>query len=654
MYKVGDVELPDLPANQRVAFDTETSGLFVDGAADAPPARVSAVSVAWLDGKGKVVSHAWPFDQGFIPDKPGRVANFKTYELVLPKNRGGEWPDASHNLGLEDWNQLAGWLQKRSLVAHHAKFDCHIMAAGLRKHPGSGVDLSDNVVWCTQIAQGLLEPLLPTSLKPSCARLWGDQELTEQEGVKAALRHQGVGLTKRYDLLDWEVIGPYADDDARKTIRLWNYQTEGLNHGRWGGWSEFYHLIQELELPMMRFLFRMERRGLGFDVEGSLQEANKARVMLTKLAEPLPFDTNINQAKAYYFGSDGLGLVPYETTDTGQISLTASVLERMEADGVPFAAQYARVRKLETSISKWYEGWPHFTGPDGRIRPNFRQNRVESDRPGGRSGGAISGRLSVERVQFQAIPQPHRIPEGLKSPKSFIIPKPGHQLWELDMSQAEVRIATWASRCEAMARILQDLTADVHGATAKLVFGVAEDSPEWNKYRQVAKRLTFAMIYGAGVRTTRAQILEHAGVDYSEAKTREMIETYREAFPEFVRCSHEAQQQADRAQGGPGFVKLVSGRRRWFGWGERTHKAFNAKIQGGQAEALKYWLLATDEKYPDTVVLTVHDSTWLEVPEDNAAQIVKDVRRLGSRTLEGLFSRKSLPIPFPIDSKRVA
>lgn len=654
MTTVGGIQLPELPDWTPVAFDTEASGLFVDGDKGSPPARVSVVSVAWFDpDSDRLVSHAWPFDQGFVPGKPGRIKDFVEYELALPKRLAPNWPDTSYNLDLDEWINLVEWLKRRPrLVAHNAKYDLHIMKAGLRLY-GEGVDLHRQVVWDTMLIQGLVEPLRSTALKSTARRVWGEEEGLEQEEVLAALKTSGVGLTHRYDLVDWETMRPYATKDAELTIRLWNRQINCLNEGHWGGWGEFDNQI-ELDLELMRFLFRMESRGVGFNAEDCRQEAVKAEKMIARVAEALPFSPGINSAKRYYFGSDSvLKLVPYETTKEGAVSLTASVLGRMAQDGVPHAERYAALAKLQSSVSKWYRGWPNLVGPDGRLRANFRQNRIESDRVGGKSGGAISARLSVERVQLQAIPHDYQIPKGLRNPQTFIEPAPGHELWNLDMSQAEVRIATWASRCKNMAKVLR-MGSDVHGSTAKLVFQVDEDHKDWDKYRQVAKRLTFAMIYGAGVRTTRAQILEFTGIDYSEAKTRAMINDYRSTFPEFTETANRAQAKADIYQGGPGFVQLVSGRKRWFGWGERTHKAFNAVIQGGQAEALKYWMLATDQKWPGIIVLTVHDSIWIEVLKEQAREIVMGVQLLGSQTLEGLFSRPSLPIQFPIDAKRVA
>ena len=73
---------------------------------------------------------------------------------------------------------------------------------------------------------------------------------------------------------------------------------------------------------------------------------------------------------------------------------------------------------------------------------------------------------------------------------------------------------------------------DAHDATTRLVFGIGRDRPEWDRYRSIGKRLTFGMLYGAGVRTVREQIETRTGVDASDAEVEEWVTNYRSAFPD--------------------------------------------------------------------------------------------------------------------------
>ena len=207
VYRPSEV-LPDLPQHHLVAFDTETSGLFVDDGA-----RVSIVSVAWCDDDEAPLetmhSYVFPFDQGTL-DK-----------VNLPRKFQGDGMFGTvDNLPLEELDFLAGWLHENDLTAHNAKFDCHIMAAGHRKH-GPGWDLEPDVVWDSQIVQVLLDPRENSSLKPTAERLNllpGQDERIGEVRLKAWLAKHCTQDNPRYDLAPWDVIAPYADHGRHQRI----------------------------------------------------------------------------------------------------------------------------------------------------------------------------------------------------------------------------------------------------------------------------------------------------------------------------------------------------------------------------------------------------------------------------------------------------
>jgi DNA polymerase-1 len=262
--------------------------------------------------------------------------------------------------------------------------------------------------------------------------------------------------------------------------------------------------------------------------------------------------------------------------------------------------------------------------------------------------------LSVERVQLQAIPHAHQTPPGVPTIRTFFRAKPGHGLYELDISQAEVRVAASVARCQGMYDVLTGDSPDVHGSTATRVFGVKPGDEDWEQLRSVAKRLTFGILYGAGVRTLRDQIKLFTGIDYSESDTRAMIDQYDDAFPELRRASRRAQRKADRGMGGVGYVELkVSGRRRYFGYGERSHKAFNAVIQGTVAELVKMWMLKVEQAHPGMMLLQIHDSVVLEVPVSQRDEVVHSAGSI----MQGMFEQRlvdigGLRVPFDYDWKQ--
>lgn len=681
--------LPNLPLDTPIALDTEASGLYIDGEWSStqgkcqPPARVSTVSLAWLERNG-IETRAIPFDQGRVPGKPGlydyQTGAFKSLTSLclicgkdelnrahtMNKNRHTYTPKPDDTIGInlssEDWHTLCAWLRGRKLVFHNAKYDLHLMRVGTRHD--TGIALDNSFHWDTLLWQGLTEPTTSNALKEVAKYLWGYEETEENETLKEALKKNGTGLTKRYDLVSWDVIGPYAAKDAELTIRLYQKQIQDLESGNVDERDPFI-IVDEIKL--CKLLFAMECRGIEFDAEGMASEADRMTRNVSDLQVQLPFHPpNITQAKNWFY--EVQGCIPYKVTAKGAPSLDAECVARLANDDVPGAKLWQQITNYESAINKWYRRWPHLIGSDGRLRTNFRQMRMESDRSDKKSGGAISGRLSAERVQAQGVPHEYRLPEGIKSVKSFFKAKEGYQLWEIDASNCEIRVAAWASRCRALAARI-NTGANIHDENTKAIFNVEESHPEWDKFRLLAKIGVFSDLYGSGVRTMQAQFEAGLKAPFPEHKVREFKDNLARAYPELKVTAKAAQRKADKMQGGCGYVRLVNGRRRVFGWGERTHKAFNSVIQGGVAETMKLWMLAVEAEFPGALVNQVHDSLWVEVPAedyewhynekreviyDTLPQSIETIKKLGVDIFERNFSLSSNPIMFSFDAKRIA
>lgn len=624
------LDLPD-SSGLTVALDTEASGLFVDSGA-----RVSVVSLAW--GEEGEENRVYPFDHGVL-DKGinGFQANLLEEDI---------------NLSESDWIELCDWLQRQWLVFHNAKFDLHIMAAGHRVY-GRGVDLSNRVRWDTQVVNPIFFPNEPTGLKPTSARLWGDQERDTERALKRWLdnpKHKVDGQP-RYDLAPWELVSPYAAEDAIKTIRLYYHQQRMMEAGE--VLCRYSLIEQEIDLAIC--LFRMEQRGVGFDVEACDQAAQLLRKASTDIRVDLrrKWRRDVTPAGAAHYFFTQLGETPVNTSEkTGKASADQESIKELVLRGVPTAKEYQTYAMYQSALSKWYEAWPKLVGADGRLRPSFHQTKIAGQQ--GQGPGTINGRLSVERVQLQAIPHDfrHTLPDEVPHIRSLFRAAEGHELWEVDISQAEVRVATWAAKCLPMWQVLC-AGDDVHGQTATKVFGVTEEDAEWSKYRTLAKRLTFGTLYGFGPATFQRTIREQVGIVASLQQCREWLDEYRGAFPEFRKLYYTAADDAKRR----GFVILGGGRKRYFSDFERqfkSDKAFNAIIQGSVAEAMKRIKVEVEVTYPGILLNEIHDSLMLEVVQgDEGRAQVKLVEDLMLTVLEHMYGRwdDEHVIPWKVDAK---
>lgn len=575
-----------LPAGTRwVAVDTESSGLHIDDGA-----RISTVSVAYRPAPdADIVCHAWPIDQGILDKEP----QGSLLELI-------EDP----NLDEIEWSALLEWLSRQQLVMHNAKHDLHMFTHGTRAWPG--VELVEQTRWDTMLAARELDQLEKVGLG-ECAKRAGLQPKDDGE-LKRWLKHHKAP-TGRYDLAPWDVMRSYAEVDARITLELFELQRRRFEDGD----AEITRFEREIEV--MKVLYKIEERGIGFDDLGCTLAAMALEEEIERLASALPFEPTVPAAKRFFFETQGVK--PYETTDKGEPQLNDAVIRKMERDEVKWASEYSAIRKIQVALDMWYRGYPDKIGPDGRLRTSFRQT------------GTVSGRYSVSRINLQAIPHAHKLdglPEGTPTPRSFFQPRPGYGLWELDLQQAELRVAAKMADCRTMLGMIE-AGEDLHGYTTKELFGVGPDSPDWFDKRQIGKRANFSLIFGSGADTFREMLWKESSIDLGRTEAIEIVQRWRQLYPEFSRAIDQWSSFAERK----GFVELRNGRKRWFGPDEYTHKAFNQVVQGSLAEFAKSWALKTEEHVPGVLVLLIHDSEVLEIEDGREVEVCERVAEIGTR-----------------------
>lgn len=773
VIRVGNDVLPDLPPGWPVFWDTEGSGLFVDGEPftsngrpAAPEARVSAVSLTFRwpneDGTpGDLVDFAWPFDQGPVLRKPGSpikdpVTNIVTFKPIDLADQAKMLANASKTLGFtvtpemampnlspDEYGSLVMWLDGRdNLAAHNSNHDMHQMRAGLRAdaggsncpegtwawdpdtEPGSlaravatGVAPKLHMmeptleplsfakrrrnIWCTMVVQKqLVDPLQPAALKPTARRLWGLDATEEEEALKIELSKQGVGLTKRYDLLPWcGAVGRYAAADTNLGYRLWEYQQQVAEEGQI---PRYWDLVNT-EMELRTTLYRMERRGVAYDAAASFAEGERMRALNAVAAEPMPFNpAKPNEAKRFYFGptcmheinrtrrnvavqdtawsaffcskncpecagKNGLGLEPTNRTEkTKAPQLDIEELRKLMGEERPYAKEYYNWTKRRNADGKWYTGWAARVGRDGRIRTSFKQCKNDRERPGAGEGGTKSGRLAVGRWQCQAIPHGHLIPEGAKQVRPMIgTVKPGTKVVrydgtvettkverfqaEHDLAAGEVRVVTVISGSTKFWDAL-DAGADMHALNAKALFGVDESHPNFKELRSAAKRGTFGIIYLGGVTAIQTQMEAASGMKMKTADVKAAKDNFWAENPEIKAFSDTAVQRVTRWMGGPGYLKMLDGWRRWYALDEKTVSAPNQVIQGNLARAMIYWMTAVEREVPGCLLLQVHDSLVTEhddTPEGHAeAQLVSDI---GNRVFQEYFGVRGRVMDFKIE-----
>lgn len=580
-------------------IDTEGSGLYPDDGA-----RVSVISWAHRDEHGGLVSGALPFGQG----------------------PHGQLLDVPEDAGLASWEYLYDVMAECRLVFHNAAHDMQeLQAGGILGYPGRA--LVDAFHWDTSVAQKHLDPLEKVGLEPSCVRRVGVEPWkwridAWKERTRKEARRLGFASAPRFDLIPWAVIDPYATEDAVNTLYLYEDQIARFEAG------EGDREILEREHNITRVLFRMETRGVGFAHEECAEAAVKLESLIDDAEKRLPSElrppTPARVCSHFY---DHLGYRPTKM-DKGQVVRSADELSRkgLRDQGAPWIDELDAWSKLETALTSWYAPWSRSVGSDGRLRMRVRQTKVSS------------GRFSGERVNLLAIPHDEQLPPGIPTIRSFIRPAKGKRLFEVDLSQAEVRVGAVAVKCEPMIRAFAD-GLDAYAVTARDVFGIGPEHEEFSHYRGLCKRIVLSTMYAGGMSTLIRTVKQFMGIDLSEDDATRFLRSFRGTYPEFKRAEREWKLFAERN----GYVKLALGERRYFKPYEESYKALNQRIQGSVAVVMKPCMIEADATFPDTLLLQTHDSLMLETVDE---EIPLACARIMERTFTDVFR-----LPFVADIK---
>lgn len=371
-------------------------------------------------------------------------------------------------------------------------------------------------------------------------------------------------------------------------------------------------LLTDMEMPLTRVLFAMEREGFSVDKAALTElgaqfsaEMDRCRAEVIALTGGEPF--NINSPKQLGEALfDRLKLPsPMRKGKAGAWSTSADVLEAVEH---PSIAPLLAYRKLSKLVGTYIEGLSKLVDATGRIHTTFDQTST------------VTGRISSVEPNLQNIPV--RSEEGREIRKAFVA-KAGCVLLDADYSQIELRVLAHLSGDPAM----QDAFLrgqDIHTRTAAEVNGVPFESVT-PAMRRSAKAVNFGIVYGI----SGFGLARNIGVTRKEAEA--FIETYFARYPLVKRfmdaCVHDGYERGyaetlfhRRRE----LYELKSGNRNIRSFGERA--AMNTPVQGTAADIIKLAMVRVQQDldrggYAARLILQVHDELVVECPEGEAAPV---------------------------------
>jgi len=363
-------------------------------------------------------------------------------------------------------------------------------------------------------------------------------------------------------------------------------------------------LLNDMEMPLTRVLFAMEREGFSVDKaalrelgEQFTGEIERCRADVIALTGGQEFNLNSpKQLGEVLF--DRLGLATARKGKAGAWSTSASVLEALDHPAIEPLLRYRKLTKLQNT---YIEGLSKLVDATGRIHTTFDQTAT------------VTGRISSVEPNLQNIPV--RSEEGREIRRAFIA-KEGCLLLDADYSQIELRVLAHLSGDPAM----QDAFVkgqDIHTRTAAEINNVPFEQVT-PAMRRSAKAVNFGIVYGI----SGFGLARNTGVSRREADA--FIATYFERYPKVKAFMEECVRRGYEL----GYVETLFYRRRELNelrstnrnirsFGERA--AMNTPVQGTAADIIKLAMVRvqkelTEGGYQARLILQVHDELVVECP----------------------------------------
>ncbi len=393
-------------------------------------------------------------------------------------------------------------------------------------------------------------------------------------------------------------------------------------------------LYDEVELPLVRVLFSMEKQGVCVNTEVLEELSARYSEELSTLVERIytlageKFNVNSTQQ---------LGKILFEklhiadgakkNKESKSYKTTAEELEKY-ADRHEIVRCLLRYRKIQKINSTYIEGFKPLI-VDGKVHTTYNQCNTQT------------GRLSSASPNLQNIPI--RTEEGKELRKLFTSSK-GNVLVDADYSQIELRLVAHFAKCQALIQAYCD-GADIHATTASQVFGVPL-SEVTQQLRREAKAVNFGIIYGISAFGLGTDL------NISSKKAQEYIHKYFETYPEIKTYMNANVQKASA----DGYVETLLGRRRVINeirssnymvrsFGERA--AMNMPLQGSSADIIKIAMINVIKRLEEgsfkaKLVLQVHDELVIDCP-------IEEKEAVSALLKEEMENAVSLSVPLTVE-----
>ena len=446
---------------------------------------------------------------------------------------------------------------------------------------------------------------------------------TKSEGLLyEAAKEWGVDAKAEMYKLPAMYVGPYAEQDADLTLRLWQFFKIELI-------KQELSSIFDLETRLLPCLIDMKWNGVRVDLEKAETIKKNLQAQENKVLRQIKKDTNVDVdiwaavsvAKAF----DKLK-IKYEVTEkSGQPKFDKNFLITHKH---PLAKMIVTARETNKARTTFI---------DTILRHSY-QSRIHADihQMRGDTGGTVTGRFSYSNPNLQQIPARNKQIGPLI--RSIFVPNKGCKWGSFDYSQQEPRVlvhfaALTGGGLKGADEVIESYKTqdpDFHQAVADMA-GID---------RRTAKTINLGMMYGMG----KGKLSSELGLDKFE--TEDLFAKFHANVPFVKQLMEQATRKADNV----GFLRTLLGRKcRFDKWEPRafgihkslslvdaqreyghdlkrawTYKALNRLIQGSSADMTKKAMV---DLYDEGIIshIQVHDELNCSIESKEQATRIKEV-----------------------------
>jgi len=399
----------------------------------------------------------------------------------------------------------------------------------------------------------------------------------------------------------------YAADDVRYLEKLMIKQLAKA--------TKDDQVIIALENQVVEIVASMRYTGIHFDkarwIEIAEENEKKYNKLLTSMPKEVANWGSTQQVKKYF---KECGIVIPSYSDLPELSIT--IKDKTFKKFVTLRAAYQDVKLygkkwLEVTLIKKVPVQKANTVHDGKVHCDFRQILE-------------TGRLATTHPNLQNLKSDgiHRSCFHAGPGKTFVIADyKGQEIAAAAVASGETR---WINAIEK--------GENIHDNTASSIYG----NNYTKEQREMAKRINFAVLYGAGSGTISKNLL------ISRAAAMDLISKWRKALPTL---SAHLKEQAKVAEWDKESCSLY-GRRRSLKNTKRIYTVSqNNPIQSTGADMIKVAMVYLDEhfkakKIGGRVALCIHDEIIVEVDKKYAESFKLVMKKLMENAAEEVLGRK--------------